>query len=226
VVGDRETGRRRRGGNAVNPRIGSGMQQAREVEEEQSVEVAKNHAGGTRTRLVAVSRRPGSDVRPGVDSPAVRWRGVLWTTPREEARQRCWAARTGQPSGKTAPRSRGARTLIFTGERAARSADPRGPAPAGAGGQGRGGQWRRPTSHAVDRTRLSPPRARLRVVYRWREEGSRHHAGPSLKTRRTPYPASPYALGRAEKPDPSLKPLQGIHPGSHDLKGAGPDASP
>jgi hypothetical protein len=45
------------GGNAVNPRIGSGMQQARAVEEEQTVEVARNHEGGTRTRLVAASRR-------------------------------------------------------------------------------------------------------------------------------------------------------------------------
>jgi hypothetical protein len=32
----------------VNPRIGSDLQYGREVEEEQTVEVVKNHAGGTR----------------------------------------------------------------------------------------------------------------------------------------------------------------------------------
>lgn len=35
------------GGNAVNPRIGSGTQQGREVTEEQTVEVVRNHEGGT-----------------------------------------------------------------------------------------------------------------------------------------------------------------------------------
>jgi len=160
---DRATGRHVAGGNAVNPRIGSGMQQARTVEEEQTVEVVRNHEGGTRTRLVAASRRRRQRCRRREWTPRPsRWRGVLWTTPGEEARQRCRAARTGQPSGETAPRSRGARTHIFTGERAARSTDPRGSAPAFAGGQGRGGRWRSPTSPNVDRTGLPPLRAPLR----------------------------------------------------------------
>jgi hypothetical protein len=33
------------------------MQQARAVEEEEAVEVVRNHEGGTRTRLVAAPRR-------------------------------------------------------------------------------------------------------------------------------------------------------------------------
>ena len=36
------------GGNGPNPRIGSGMKQAREVGEEQTAEVVRNHGGGTR----------------------------------------------------------------------------------------------------------------------------------------------------------------------------------
>jgi len=35
-------------GNAVNPRIGSGLQYGRRVVEEQTVEVVENHEGGTR----------------------------------------------------------------------------------------------------------------------------------------------------------------------------------
>ena len=69
-------------GNAVNPRIGSGMQQARTVEEEEPVEVVRNHEGGTRTRLVASSRRPGGDVRPGVDSPTFPMEGRSLDNPR------------------------------------------------------------------------------------------------------------------------------------------------
>jgi hypothetical protein len=35
-------------GNEVNPRIGSDLQYGRRVEEEESVEVVRNHEGGTR----------------------------------------------------------------------------------------------------------------------------------------------------------------------------------
>jgi hypothetical protein len=42
-------------GNATNPRIGSGMKQAREVEEEQTVEVVRNHEGGTREGVATLS---------------------------------------------------------------------------------------------------------------------------------------------------------------------------
>jgi hypothetical protein len=34
--------------NAANPRIGSGMQQARDSEAEETVEVVQNHEDGTR----------------------------------------------------------------------------------------------------------------------------------------------------------------------------------
>jgi hypothetical protein len=69
-------------GNAVNPRIGSGMQQARKVEEEQTVEVVRDHAGGTRTRLVAPSRRHGSNAGPGVDSSTAPMEGRSLDNPR------------------------------------------------------------------------------------------------------------------------------------------------
>lgn len=68
--------------NAVNPRIGSGMQHARAVEEEETVEVVRNHEGGTRTRLVAASRRRGSDAPPGVDSPTFPMEGRSLDNPR------------------------------------------------------------------------------------------------------------------------------------------------
>jgi hypothetical protein len=43
------------GGNATNPRIGSGMKQARTVEEEQAVEVVRNHEDGTREGVATLS---------------------------------------------------------------------------------------------------------------------------------------------------------------------------
>jgi hypothetical protein len=43
------------GGNAPNPRIGSGMKQACEVEEEQAVEVVRNHEDGTREGVATLS---------------------------------------------------------------------------------------------------------------------------------------------------------------------------
>jgi hypothetical protein len=43
------------GGNATNPRIGSGMKQAREIEEEQAVEVVRNHEDGTREGVATLS---------------------------------------------------------------------------------------------------------------------------------------------------------------------------
>jgi len=36
-----------RAGNETNPRVGSGMQQARELDAEQAVEVVRNHEDGT-----------------------------------------------------------------------------------------------------------------------------------------------------------------------------------
>ena len=43
------------GRNAANPRIGSGMKQARTVEEEQAVEVVRNHGDGTREGVATLS---------------------------------------------------------------------------------------------------------------------------------------------------------------------------
>jgi len=44
-------------GNEVNPRIGSDLQYGREVEEEKTAEVVRNHEGGTRTGIgVPVSK--------------------------------------------------------------------------------------------------------------------------------------------------------------------------
>jgi len=119
----------------VNPRIGSDLQYGREVEEEKTVEVVRNHKGGTRvgigvptskvcramrkrgaghvreprsraetlsdegtqrganrrseaeTRKSGDVERSGSAEQPGVGLfDRVRWRGDLWTTPREETR--------------------------------------------------------------------------------------------------------------------------------------------
>jgi len=93
----------------VNPRIGSGMQQGREVTEEQTVEVVQNHEDGTPSgnwrshsegraepRNSAAMRRWRCDATPGRRTPRlVRWRGDLWTTPREETRLCGRVARTG-----------------------------------------------------------------------------------------------------------------------------------
>jgi hypothetical protein len=48
-------------GNVVNPKIGSDLQYGREVEEEETVEVVKNHEGGTQTGIGV----PISKVVPG-----------------------------------------------------------------------------------------------------------------------------------------------------------------
>jgi hypothetical protein len=50
----------------VNPRIGSDLQYGRVVEEEQTAEVVKNHAGGTRMGIgVLISKEAPSAVPPG-----------------------------------------------------------------------------------------------------------------------------------------------------------------
>jgi hypothetical protein len=90
-------------GNAVNPRIGSGLQDGRGVVEEQAVEVVRNHEDGTRMGTGIPIPKGDTDGAgtlctglPGEDSPAYeRWRGDLWTTPREETRCESRVARTG-----------------------------------------------------------------------------------------------------------------------------------
>jgi len=93
----------------VNPMIGSGMQQGRRVEEENRRGGEKprgRHAGRElafpprRKRARAETRGPGRRQRrtrtqPGVGlRDLVRWRGDLWTTPREETRLCGRVART------------------------------------------------------------------------------------------------------------------------------------
>jgi hypothetical protein len=90
----REEARFATGRNTVNPRIGSRAQQTCAVGEEQTVEVVRNHGDGSRERLAVVPRREprrrGS--RASDSSARRRWRGDLWTNPREAVR----------PAGRTA----------------------------------------------------------------------------------------------------------------------------
>jgi hypothetical protein len=58
-------------GNATNPRTGSGMQQARDLRAEETVEVVRNHEGGTGFRgWLPRDRSTGREARVGVDA---RW---------------------------------------------------------------------------------------------------------------------------------------------------------
>jgi len=82
-------------GNAVNPRIGSGLQYGRRVEEEQPVEVVRNHEDGRRmgsgfpipkgARGPVETPEPVETPKPdapGSPTPRLeRRRGDLWTTP-------------------------------------------------------------------------------------------------------------------------------------------------
>lgn len=51
------------GGNVVNPRVGSALQDTRVAREEQADEVVRNHAVGTRGGLAALLRRKEVTVR-------------------------------------------------------------------------------------------------------------------------------------------------------------------
>ena len=84
-------------GNAVNPRIGSVLKYGREVVEEETVEVVRNHGDGSRAGVgshapmgIAAARLPETVRRTGglrghrkvARTPRLeRWRGDLWTTP-------------------------------------------------------------------------------------------------------------------------------------------------
>jgi hypothetical protein len=85
------------GGNAVNPRIGSGTQQGRDVPEEQTVEVVRNHEDGTQggNRHSHPEGDAARRLRERGLRDSIRWRGDLWTTPREETRHCSRVARTG-----------------------------------------------------------------------------------------------------------------------------------
>jgi hypothetical protein len=63
-------------GNATNPRVGSGMQQARDSNAEEAAEVVQNHEGGTGIRAWQLGSEARWRHRAGVDaSKACRWRG-------------------------------------------------------------------------------------------------------------------------------------------------------
>jgi len=72
----------------VNPMIGSRVQQTCAVEEEnpsrwcETTRTAREEGGNPPPKGDAATRTPGSGL---FDS--VRWRGDLWTTPREEVRR-------------------------------------------------------------------------------------------------------------------------------------------
>jgi len=80
-----------------------------------SVEVVRNHAGGTRERLAVSPRRePWRHELPGVGlSGSVRWRGDLWTTPRETVRPAGRTVWNRDATGKSASRSGGTRAHAF-----------------------------------------------------------------------------------------------------------------
>lgn len=73
----------------MNPRIGSGMQQAHKPLEEQTVEVERDHEGGTRGSMASTCRRlrlPEATRVVGAGSGlqrSCRWRGDLWKTLKE-----------------------------------------------------------------------------------------------------------------------------------------------
>jgi hypothetical protein len=69
--------------NAANPRIGSGMQQARELRAEKTVAVVRNHEGGTRLSPATTSRE-GGNTPARRRSERCRWKGAR-RIPREAA---------------------------------------------------------------------------------------------------------------------------------------------
>jgi len=64
------------GGNVVNPRIGSGMQQGREVAEEETVEVVRNHEGGTLDGNWHSHLEGGAEPRSDAGAQRLRERGL------------------------------------------------------------------------------------------------------------------------------------------------------
>lgn len=85
-------GRRRRAeeprfatrGNRANPRIGSRVKQTCTVEEDQTVEVVRNHVGGTRKGLAVLPRRETRRrASREADSPAPNDGGAIFGQPQE-----------------------------------------------------------------------------------------------------------------------------------------------
>jgi hypothetical protein len=142
-----------------------------------SVEVVRNHAGGTRERLAVSPRRePWRHEFLGVGlSGSVRWRGDLWTTPRETVRPAGRTVWNRDATGKSASRSGGTRAYAFACH-AARSKGPRGSrcsTPAQPGRVGHRRSWRGAAKpSAAESTGYLPPwkapvgRSERRVIVR------------------------------------------------------------
>jgi len=141
-------------GNAVNPRIGSGLQYGRRVEEEKTVEVVQNHEGGTRvgtgvptskeapcaaeTRSTASRQRGAARLRES-DSSIRYDGGAIFGQPQERKPGFAAGSQGLERVGKQAPRSGGSREpstkVVVSGP----VEGPRGPKH-GDVLQGRGGQ--------------------------------------------------------------------------------------
>jgi len=134
-------------GNEVNPRIGSDLQYGRRVEEEESVEVVRNHEGGTRMGIgVPISKaEPGeAETRRRApsresDSSALYDGGAIFGQPHER--------KPGFAAGSQGPKRVGkvgvkVRRVARAGTKVTASGPiegPRGPE-CGDAFQGRGGQ--------------------------------------------------------------------------------------
>lgn len=162
-------------GNARNPRAGSGVQQTRDRRAEETVEVARNHEGGTRFRWMASpdrrrSRPPGVDARTAGRQRGTK-AGIPGTTagrpPRRPRSSPAIARALGRRSEDHEGRPRGQRGAACAARSGPRRRTvrehPEGPA---GNGQGRGGgrKGQRPATapaaedHAVPhRQRTSAP---------------------------------------------------------------------
>jgi hypothetical protein len=101
--------------NVVNPRIGSRVKQTCTVEEEQPVEVVRDHEDGTREgrRFFPEGRR--GDAIPGRRIPRQgTMEGHLWTTPREDVRLVRPDGRDSRRDGKAGVKVRRVRAILHT----------------------------------------------------------------------------------------------------------------
>jgi hypothetical protein len=111
----------------VNPRIGSGLQQGREVAEEQTVEVVRNHEGGTPdgnwpSHLEGGAGRSDADgVSGSADSTIRTMEGRSLDNPTRGNPALRPGRKDRNASGKSAPRSGGSREPAFKRRRANRS---------------------------------------------------------------------------------------------------------
>jgi hypothetical protein len=135
------------GGNVVNPMIGSGMQQGREVAEEETVEVVRNHEGGTpdgnwhshpEGGASPAAMRARSDSR-SADSTIETMEGRSLDNPKRGNPALRPGRKDRNASGKSAPRSGGSRKPVLHVQASGPVEGPRGPE-RGDVLEGRGGQ--------------------------------------------------------------------------------------